>query len=138
MALSEPKHVHSAIGIAERKIDLAVQSLKEAKAATKVQSYSTSGTHIYSQSPRFGSDEYHSARIFKFLYYSSDAYTIVAEPQPTSCIEPPNPRVSGSVCMNNDLRVTGASPRASGASYFILSLPSEITYCSALSSFKFF
>ena len=33
MALSEPKHVHPAIGIAERKIDLAMQSLREAKAA---------------------------------------------------------------------------------------------------------
>ena len=38
MALSEAKHVHPAIGIAERKIDLAVQALREAKAATKVYS----------------------------------------------------------------------------------------------------
>ena len=48
MALSNPKHVLPAIGIAERKIDLVVQSLREAKAATKVHSYFTSSTHIYS------------------------------------------------------------------------------------------
>ena len=36
MILSDPKHVNPAIGIAERKIDLAVQSLREAKSATKV------------------------------------------------------------------------------------------------------
>ena len=48
MALSDLKHVHPAIGIAERKIELAMQSLGEAKAATKVYSYFTSSTHIYS------------------------------------------------------------------------------------------
>ena len=47
MALSEAKHVHPAIGIAERKIDLAVQALREAKAATKVCSFSTSSIHMY-------------------------------------------------------------------------------------------
>ena len=48
IALSDPKHVNPAIGIAERKIDLAVQSLREAKLATKVHSYSCFGAHIYS------------------------------------------------------------------------------------------
>ena len=48
VALSDPNHVNPAIGIADRKIDLAVQLLREAKAATKVHSYFTSSTHIYS------------------------------------------------------------------------------------------
>ena len=48
MIFSDPKHVNPAISIAERKIDRAVQSLREAKAATKVHSYSCFGAHISS------------------------------------------------------------------------------------------
>ena len=48
MIFSDPKHVNPAIGIAEQKIDLAVQALREAKSATKVHSCSCFGAHIYS------------------------------------------------------------------------------------------
>jgi hypothetical protein len=52
MMISDPKHVNPAIGIAERKVDQAVQALRDAKTATKVRSCSCFGAHIYIPSPR--------------------------------------------------------------------------------------
>ena len=46
MIFSDPKHVNPAIGIAEQKIDQAVQALRDAKTATKVHSCSCFGAHI--------------------------------------------------------------------------------------------
>ena len=48
LALSDPRHIQPAVGVVEHKIDSALQSLREAKVATKVNSCFTSSTHIYS------------------------------------------------------------------------------------------